>query len=53
MVVPVIMQVEDSVYLGVSAHVQVVCVLDAFADGLSCVLLHLDVVELPETTNTS
>jgi hypothetical protein len=48
-VVPVVMQVEDPVYLRVAAHVQVVCILDAFTDGLSCVLLHLDVVELPET----
>ncbi len=46
-VVPVVVQVEDPVDLRVCADVDIVRVGDALAQGLSRVLLHLDVVELP------
>ena len=46
-VVSVVVKVEDPVELGVEGDPQVVRVLDALAQRLPCVLLHLDVVELP------
>lgn len=45
-IVPVVVQIEDAVDLAVRTHVQVVGALDALADRLARVLLHLDVVEL-------
>lgn len=48
MVVAIVVQVEDPDELCVSGHNQVVCILDAFAQGLASMFLHLDVVELPE-----
>jgi hypothetical protein len=51
-VVPVVMKVQYSVYLRVTAYMKIVCVLHALADGLPRVLLHLDVVELPATEHT-
>ena len=50
-VVPVVMKIENSVDLRVSAHVKIFRVLDAFADSLPRVLFHLDVVELPAKQN--
>ena len=46
-VVPVVVKVEDPVQLAVYGDSQVVGVLDALAEGLPGVLLHLDVVKLP------
>ena len=46
-VVSVVVEVEDPVELGVHRDPQVVRVLDALAERLPRVLLHLDVVELP------
>ena len=46
-VVSVVVEVEDPVELGVEGDPQVVRVLDALAQRLPGVLLHLDVVELP------
>ena len=46
-VVSVVVEVEDPVELGVKGDPQVVRVLDALAQRLPGVLLHLDVVELP------
>ena len=46
-VVSVVVEVEHPVELGVESNPQVVGVLDPFAQRLPCVLLHLDVVELP------
>ena len=48
MVVPVVVEVEDSVELGVSRDVDFFRVFDAFAEGLTGVLFHLDVVKLSE-----
>ena len=49
-VVSVVVEVEDPVELGVQGDPQVVRVLDALAQRLPGVLLHLDVVELPANT---
>ena len=46
-VVSVVVEVEDPVELRVHRDPQVVRVLDALAERLPRVLLHLDVVELP------
>ena len=46
-VVSVVVEVEDPVELGVEGNPQVVRVLDALAQSLPRILLHLDVVELP------
>ena len=48
-VVSVVVEVEDPVELGVHRDPQVVRVLDALAERLPRVLLHLDVVELPKS----
>ncbi len=48
-VVPVVVEVEDAVDLGVQADVDVLRPGDALAQRLARVLLHLDVVELPAT----
>ena len=45
-VVPVVVQIDDPIKLGFTADMQFLWVLHAFAEGLPCVLLHLDVVEL-------
>ena len=48
MVVPVVVDVEDPVELGVLGHVELGVALHALAQRLPCVLLHLNVVKLPE-----
>ena len=48
MVVPVVVQVNDSVQFRIHVDVDVLGVLDALAQGLAGVLLHLNVVELSE-----
>lgn len=53
MVVPVVMQVEHPVQLGVACHVQVLRCLQAFTDGLSRIFLHLDIVEFPAKTENN
>lgn len=45
-VVPVVVEVQHAVDLGVGGHVQLLCALHALAHRLAGVLLHLDVVEL-------
>lgn len=47
MIISVVMKVENSVKLGVSSHVEVLGRLQTFADCLTSVFLHLDVVEFP------
>lgn len=47
-VVSVVVEVEDPVQLAVHGHSEVLRVLDALTQCLPGVLLHLDVVELPE-----
>ena len=44
-VVSVVVQVEHPVQFGVTCYVQVLRCLQTFTDGLSCILLHLDIVE--------
>jgi hypothetical protein len=51
MVVAVVVKVEHSVDFRVEGHVDLLCALDAFGEGLAGVLLHLDVVEFPGNTN--
>jgi len=46
-VVPVVVDVEDPVQLGVLGDVELGVALDAFAQRLPRVLLHLNVVKLP------
>ena len=46
-VVPVVMEVDDSVELGVHVDLDVLGVLEPLAEALPRVLLHLDVVKLP------
>ena len=48
MVVPVVVEVEHAVQLGLHRDAQFLRALDALAQGLPRVLLHLDVVKLPE-----
>ena len=48
MVVPVVVEVDDSVQLGVQLDLDVLGVLEALAEALARVLLHLDVVKLPK-----
>lgn len=48
MIIPIVVQVEDTVDFAVVAHMDVVHVLHAFANRLPSVLLHLNVVEFPE-----
>ena len=46
MVVPVVVEVDDSVELGVHVDLDVLGVLEPLAQALPRVLLHLDVVKL-------
>lgn len=48
MIVAVVVEVKYPDQLSVCCHYQVLRVLDTFAKRLSSVLLHLDVVKLPE-----
>ena len=47
-VVAVVVEVEDPVDLAVRGHVDVLGAVEALAQGLAGILLHLDVVELSE-----
>ena len=47
MVVSVVVQVQDAVQLRLCVDMQLLSFADTLAKTLSCVLLHLDVVELP------
>ena len=47
-IVSVVVKIEHPVNFGISVDFQVIDVLVALGDCLSRVLLHLDVVELPE-----
>jgi hypothetical protein len=51
-VVPVVVEVEDTVQLAVLIHVDVLRVLHSLAHRLPRILLHLDVVEFPATKTT-
>ncbi len=51
MIVAVVVNVEDPVQLRVLVNVQLAVALAAFAQRLSGILLHLDVVEFPEKKN--
>lgn len=51
-VVPVVVEVDDSVELGVQVDLDVLGVLEPLAEALARVLLHLDVVKLPEKERT-
>ena len=53
LVVAVVVEVEDSIQLGVGRHVDVVCIRHSISDRLSSVLLHLNVVKLPEARNNN
>ena len=53
MVVSVVVDVEDPVQFGVLGHVELGVALGALAQRLPRVLLHLDVVKLPEIKETS
>lgn len=46
-VIPVIMEIQDPIYLRISTNVNVFSILDAFTDGLPRVFLHLNVVKFP------
>lgn len=46
-VVSVVVQVEDTIDFTVDSDVDVIRVGDAFTQGLTCVFLHLNVVEFP------
>ena len=46
-VVAIVVEVENPQQLRVRSHVNVVADGDPFTEGLSCILLHLDVVKLP------
>jgi hypothetical protein len=49
-IVPVVVQVDDPVELAVHVDVDLVRTVETFAQGLSRVLLHLNVVEFPANT---
>ena len=53
MVVPVVVEVDDAVQLRLHVDVEVLWVLDALAEGLPGVLLHLNVVKFPARENRS
>lgn len=48
-VITVVVEIEHPVDLGVTTDLEILDVFNALRDGLSRVLFHLDVVELPET----
>lgn len=48
MIVPVVVQVDDAIQLGLHRDVDVLGAFDALAQGRSRVFLHLNVVKLPE-----
>lgn len=45
-IVSVVVQIQHSVEFGIAPHVKIVSILHTFGYGLSCVLLHLNIVEL-------
>ena len=47
-IVSVVVNIEDPVELGVLVDLEVLFRLDALAQGLASILLHLNVIELPE-----
>ena len=47
-IVSVVVNIEDPVKLGVLVDLEVLFRLDALAQGLASILLHLNVIELPE-----
>ena len=47
MVVPVVVEIDDPVELGLHGDVEVLGVFDTLAHGLASVLLHLNVVKFP------
>lgn len=50
-VIAVVVEIKDPKQFGVVAHVNLFGVLDAFAEGLSRVLFHLDVIEFSGDQN--
>ena len=48
MIVSVVVNIEDPVKLGVLVDLEVLFRLDALAQGLASILLHLNVIEFPE-----
>ena len=47
MIVPVVVQIDDSVELSVHVDLKFIRIIDALTQGLARIFLHLDVVELP------
>lgn len=49
MIIPIVVKVEHPVQLTVCGDDEVLGALDSFAQCLSCILFHLNVVEFPVT----